>query len=136
MVLGIGDGAVMMALGAQIQAGERFVIVDKINGQALKPVGHGRDLIIINEDPKDAIGTKAMGLEHGHYRMVACVSGVSRDARDLLCDGGILITGNSADPRWWAHVAHLDGKMLLTNNQTWCKDYQALLSDYDRRSHE
>lgn len=156
MVLGIGDGEVMMALGAQTQPGERFVIIDTVNPAIVSEVKRhtrGRDLIIINEDPMEAISSEAMELEKGQYRLVAIdcqgkwdTHVLLSNAQHLLGSGGMVLLspwvneeeeGEGVKAGYWWYMrgesdplrrcGHVGTTLLLTNDRAWQRDYEAVL---------
>lgn len=137
IVLGIGDGEVMLALGSQVQAGERFVIVDEIDPGVLadaKRSHRGKDLIIINETPASALKSEAMEMEHGQYRLVSC--GELEGSDPLLCPGGVIVCGPVtlvAHPLSLYHVGNVGKTMFLTNDLTWRDDYRRILAAVERK---
>lgn len=142
MVLGLGDGEVANALVDHTLVDDRFVLVDtwwrQGPGVGLEPtgpfsIGPERDFILIREDPKDVMGTEAMELERGNYRIVSVSApGCMPLAEQLLCQGGLVImpVNHDEDLSLAAlyNVADRAETLFLTNDLTWRNDYRRVLS--------
>jgi hypothetical protein len=157
MILGLGDWVIMRDL-VLTEGGDRLVVVDEVdihNHLWLQSQALHRELVIINENPRDVLGTEAMTLEHGGYRMVA-INGsheedlthdLLREAALLICPGGlVLLTPWPGDPEvdrgvamgYWEYMrthakplmrcGHEGQTLLLTNDRVWQRDYESVIT--------